>query len=132
METSLTLNALKDEIAALREENAALTQALAAATGTPTETEPEGLPATAYLTDEFIGAFEKVRKRPVIVEAALIKKEITIATREGTLKGYPGDRMMRGVERELYPCGAAIFVATYEFVTEDEDEVDNDGNGIGA
>ena len=117
---------LIDEKKALRAENDALRKTLESA---EPEMEVEGLPAEAYLTDEFIGPFEKVRKVPVIVEAAIIKKEITIATREGTLKGYPDDRLMRGVELELYPCGKAIFEVTYEFVTDEEDD---DGNGTGA
>ena len=118
---------LIDEKKALRAENNALRKTLES----PAEVEVEGLPAEAYLTDEFIGDFEKVRKVPVIVEAATIKKEIVIATREGTLKGYPGDKLMRGVELELYPCGKAIFEATYEYVSEDEAEDDDDGNGTG-
>lgn len=91
-----------------------------------------GLPAEAYLTPEYIGDFEKVRKVPVIVEAATIKKEITIITREGTLKGYPDDKLMRGIEGELYPCAIHIFNATYEYVIDELSEADDDGNRTGA
>jgi hypothetical protein len=37
-----------------------------------------------------------------------------IDTREGTLKGVPGDWIARGVEGEVYPIGADIFFKTYE------------------
>lgn len=128
-------DALKEVIAqqgaenrALKEENAALTEALHTRESAAIP-EPEGLPAEAYLTPEYIGEFEKVQKVPVIVEAATIKKEITIRTREGTLKGYPDDKLMRGIEGELYPCGIDIFNATYFYVEEAQED---DGNGTGA
>lgn len=123
----IAVTQLQTEKKALLAENAALIKASNSQDAPDSDTE-DGLPAEAYLTDEFIGDFEKVRKVPVIVEAAIIKKEITIATREGTLKGYPDDRLMRGIEDELYPCGAAIFAATYEHVNEEDTE---DGNGTG-
>ena len=37
-----------------------------------------------------------------------------IDTREGTLKGVPGDWIARGIEGEVYPIGADIFAKTYE------------------
>lgn len=37
-----------------------------------------------------------------------------IDTREGTLKGYPGDWIARGPAGEVYPIGDDIFKATYE------------------
>lgn len=37
-----------------------------------------------------------------------------IDTREGTLKGVPGDWIARGPEGEVYPIGADIFTKTYE------------------
>jgi len=40
-----------------------------------------------------------------------------IRTREGSLKGVPGDWIMEGVEGEIYPCGAEIFAKTYEPAT---------------
>ena len=128
-------DALKEVIAqrdaenrALKEENAALALASMQVKSAAIP-EPEGLPAEAYLSPEYIGEFEKVRKLPVIVEAATIKKEITIATREGSLKGYPDDKLMRGINGELYPCGLDIFNATYEKVEEAQED---DGNGTGA
>lgn len=37
-----------------------------------------------------------------------------IDTREGTLKGIPGDWIALGPEGEVYPIGASIFEKTYE------------------
>jgi hypothetical protein len=37
-----------------------------------------------------------------------------IDTREGTLKGVPGDWIAKGPEGEVYPIGNAIFEKTYE------------------
>jgi hypothetical protein len=39
-----------------------------------------------------------------------------IDTREGTLKGIPGDWIAIGPAHEVYPIGAEIFAATYERV----------------
>lgn len=129
-ERKAVITQLTAENTALKEENAALTQALHSRESAAIP-DDAGLPAEAYLTPEYIGDFEKVRKVPVIVEAATIKKEITIITREGTLKGYPDDKLMRGIEGELYPCGIDIFNATYEYVIDELSEAD-DGNRTGA
>lgn len=37
-----------------------------------------------------------------------------IDTREGTLRGEPGDWIARGPQGEVYPIGADIFAETYE------------------
>lgn len=37
-----------------------------------------------------------------------------IDTREGTLRGEPGDWIARGPQGEVYPIGAEIFAQTYE------------------
>ena len=57
---------------------------------------------------------KKFRKRPIVISAVKIDKEVHIETREGTLKGYPGDFIIKGVEGEIYPCGEEIFYKTYE------------------
>ena len=80
----------------------------------------------------------KFRKKPVVINAmeilshgqiidapwaheALVKRDLiwdgrcfTINTREGTLKGYPGDYLIQGVQGEIYPCGREIFNQTYD------------------
>lgn len=44
--------------------------------------------------------------------------EIEIPTLEGTMRGVPGDWIIRGVKGEVYPCKPDIFEATYEPVGE--------------
>ena len=58
--------------------------------------------------------FKKYRKLPVVVEAATLTEKRVIKSREGEIVGYPGDKLMRGVEGEEYPCGKEIFAKTYE------------------
>lgn len=65
----------------------------------------------------------RFRKRPVIVDAVQIKHKITIDTREGKLKGYPGDWLITGVAGERYPCGDEIFRATYEPVNGEAEKI---------
>ena len=89
------------------------------------------------------------RKKPVVIEAVQIKKgmgypiwlveaiasnKVTvfnlsfgvdlppfakIETLEGIMRGDDGDWIICGVARELYPCKAEIFEATYEPVEEE-------------
>lgn len=42
---------------------------------------------------------------------------IEIRTLEGTMRGDPGDYIIRGVQGEFYPCKPDIFKATYEPAT---------------
>lgn len=37
-----------------------------------------------------------------------------ISTLEGEMRADPGDRVIRGVEGEFYPCKPGVFAATYE------------------
>lgn len=87
----------------------------------------------------------KVRKKPVVVDAwpvdellnthvgdlptyvldayraGLIdfeKDRITVITMEGTMSGWSGWYLMRGIEGEFYPCDGAIFEKTYDIVTD--------------
>lgn len=39
---------------------------------------------------------------------------ILVETREGTMRGNPGDWIIRGVAGEFYPCKNEIFEKTYE------------------
>ncbi len=48
------------------------------------------------------------------------RDSIHIKTTEGTMIGGYTDWLLRGVQGELYPCKAEIFLATYEPVTEDQ------------
>lgn len=61
----------------------------------------------------------KFRKLPVIIDAHRLTKAEgpqVIATREGSIMGYPGDWLITGVENEKYPCNDAIFRKTYQAV----------------
>lgn len=42
---------------------------------------------------------------------------IRIETLEGTMRGEPGDWIIKGVQGEFYPCKPAIFEETYEKVS---------------
>lgn len=55
----------------------------------------------------------KFIKKPVVVEAYQVDKEMYIETLEGTLKASPGDWIIKGVNGELYPCKPDIFEKTY-------------------
>jgi len=61
----------------------------------------------------------KFRKKPVVISAVRILEKTQITTREGTLKGYPGEWLITGVEGEVYPCGDEIFRKTYEPVDDE-------------
>jgi len=41
---------------------------------------------------------------------------LEIPTLEGIMKAQAGDWIIRGIKRELYPCKADIFAATYDEV----------------
>lgn len=80
----------------------------------------------------------KFRKKPVVIDAWKVEPAIQdgelaqavvdgkikycedgsvlIATLEGTMQGFPGDWIIKGVQGELYPCKDDIFKATYETV----------------
>ena len=65
--------------------------------------------------------WKSYRKKPVVVQARMLNERMTIATREGTIVGEPGDWLIRGVEGELYPCADSVFRKTYEPAHECED-----------
>ncbi len=78
----------------------------------------------------------KFRKKPIVIDAWKIKGSeaegelayaaadglirycedgsILIKTPEGTMQGFVGDWIIRGVKGELYPCKPDIFEKTYE------------------
>ena len=59
-----------------------------------------------------------VRKRPVIVHAAQIHfpEGFEVTTKEGKLRGKPGDYLMIGVAGEKYPIDREIFERTYDIL----------------
>ena len=59
------------------------------------------------------------RKKPIIIYAAQVEENFEVESREGLVRGKPGDYLMKGVEGELYICAKEIFLKTYEPVSED-------------
>ncbi len=60
------------------------------------------------------GEIKEYKKKPIVIKAVqLQEKEISIKTREGVLKGYKGDFIIKGIQGEIYPCGEKIFYKTY-------------------
>lgn len=66
-----------------------------------------------------VSEWRRYRKKPVVIRAKQLEEKVEIATREGTVVGYPGDYLIEGVEGERYPCGEEIFEQTYELVDDD-------------
>ena len=58
-------------------------------------------------------------KKPVIIEATILKEDEVIKTLEGPLQGRKGDYLITGVRGEQYPCKPDIFHETYYEVTKD-------------
>jgi hypothetical protein len=69
--------------------------------------------------------FKRYRKRPVVIQAALVTEPMDIETLEGVMHASPGDYLIIGVENERYPCKSSIFEATYELVEEESDATGN-------
>jgi len=68
------------------------------------------------MSDFVEGKLELYRKKPVVVHAVELSKDVAIETLEGTMQGKAGDFLIKGVEGEIYPCKRSIFLATYEKV----------------
>jgi len=64
--------------------------------------------------DQF--AWRKYRKRPVVISATRMNVPFKVETLEGWMEGQPGDWLVEGIERELYPCKDSVFQVTYEVV----------------
>ena len=60
----------------------------------------------------------RFRKKPVVVEATHLTREIKVKTLEGIMTGNIGDWLITGVQGEQYPCKPDIFEQTYEPVEE--------------
>lgn len=58
----------------------------------------------------------KFRKKPVIIEAIRISREMTVKTLEGVMTGGPGDWLITGIKGEQYFCKDDIFRKTYEHI----------------
>jgi len=62
------------------------------------------------------GKIKKYKKKPIIVRAVRIEKNIVVETREGKLIACKGDYLIEGIKGEIYPCNKEIFNKTYEKV----------------
>lgn len=60
--------------------------------------------------------FQTYRKKPIIIRAALLTREMDIDTKEGIMHGNVGDYLISGIMGELYPCKPDIFLASYSKV----------------
>jgi len=58
--------------------------------------------------------FQNYRKKPVVIQAAIIDETCQVETLEGVMTGNPGDYLIIGVEGEPYFCKPEIFKKTYE------------------
>ena len=71
-----------------------------------------------FETFEDVADMMPCKKRPIIIQAKLIKEEFRVNTLEGNYKqGKPGDYLMKGIDGELYICDGPIFDKTYDFVS---------------
>ena len=59
-----------------------------------------------------------VRKKPIVVHATQLNlpEGFSVTTKEGIMKGKPGDYLMIGVNGEKYPIDKDIFEKTYDVV----------------
>ncbi|MAP55332.1 PGDYG domain-containing protein [Altibacter sp.] len=60
--------------------------------------------------------FQKAIKKPLVIECLQIAEAFQVETMEGTMRGKPGDWLMKGVNGELYVCDHAIFEKTYDLI----------------
>lgn len=62
----------------------------------------------------------RVRKKPVVVHATQLNfpEGFEVTTKEGKLRGKPGDYLMIGVRGEKYPIDREIFEETYDIIEE--------------
>ncbi len=85
-------------------------------------------------------SIKKYRKKPIVIEAVQydgyniqelidfcndyirpykgVDNSITITTKEGDMKAFPDDFIIKGIAGEFYPCDEQIFWKTYEKVDE--------------
>ena len=62
--------------------------------------------------------FNKAIKKPIAVKCIQMVESFEVETKEGLMKGAPGDWLMIGIQGEMYPCANDIFKKTYDLVKE--------------
>ena len=67
--------------------------------------------------DNFEG-IKKCCKKPIIVHCLQLNfpEGFEVTTKEGKLRGNPGDYLMFGIDGEKYPCDKSIFKRSYEII----------------
>ena len=63
---------------------------------------------------EIFFSMSPYKKRPVIIHAIQMPCKFIVTTLEGVVKGKSGDWLIRGIEKEFYPCKNSVFVKTYD------------------
>jgi len=60
--------------------------------------------------------FVRARKKPIIILALQLNfpEGFEVTTKQGRVKGKPGDYLMFGPDGEKYPCDRETFESTYE------------------
>lgn len=58
--------------------------------------------------------FRSYRKKPVVIQAKRLNRQMTVETLEGKMTGNIGDWLIIGIKGEEYFCKDDIFRATYE------------------
>lgn len=56
----------------------------------------------------------KLYRKKTLTKATQMPIPFSVQTLEGTMEGKAGDWLMVGVNGEMYPCDAEIFIKTYE------------------
>ena len=69
----------------------------------------------------------KFRKKPVVIEAVQITRQMSVTTLEGVMIGIPGDWLIMGIVGEHYFCKPEIFEQTYEKVNDCDLQAEADG-----
>lgn len=62
--------------------------------------------------------YKKAIKKPIAVRCIQMDESFEVETKEGLMKGAPGDWLMIGIQGEMYPCANDIFKKTYDLVIE--------------
>ena len=65
-----------------------------------------------------LNGFKKYIKKPLIIQAKRMDGDFQCDTLEGIMKGNKGDYLIRGINKEFYPCKPDIFKKTYREVKE--------------
>ena len=65
----------------------------------------------------------KFRRKPALVDAIRIQKEMLIETLNGIVKAAPGEWLITGVAGEQYPRANEIFRETYEPADDAAEEI---------